>query len=261
MIEAPQQFSILGLPIHLMDDYIGWLTARIQAGIGTHVVTLNAEMSILCETHETLRAIVQQADLTIPDGSGIVFYLRLHGKKIRRTPGIELAESLVKNAGQDDRKERVFFYGGAPGVAESAAQSLREKYGDINIVGTQHGFISGAEIEKLQENLKQLQPQLIFVGLGVPRQELWIAENRSLCPQATWIGVGGSLDVWSGLKSRAPAILADNHLEWLYRLYQEPWRWRRMIALPVFARKAIVYRFTQPSLLSPPLPVNEAPPK
>lgn len=254
MIEAPQQFSVLGLPIHLMDDYVGWLTSRLQTGIGTHVVTLNAEMTMLCESHEKLREIVRQADLTIPDGSGIVFYLRLHGKKIRRIPGIELAESLLQTAGQ---KERVFFYGGAPGVVEAAAEAIKQKYPGVNIVGTQNGFISGVEIEKLQENLKQLQPQLILVGLGVPRQELWIAENRSLCPQATWIGVGGSLDVWSGIKSRAPAILANNHLEWLYRLYQEPWRWRRMIALPIFARKAIAYRLTHSSSLRSPLPVNE----
>ncbi len=245
MVEASQQFSVLGLPIHLMDDYVGWLTSRIQSGIGTHVVTLNAEMTMLCETDETLRAIVQQADLTIPDGSGIVFYLRLHGKKIRRYPGIELAEALLSKAGQDSPKERVFFYGGAPGVAEAAAQAIRKQYKSINIIGTQHGFIDSTETEKLQASLKQLQPQLIFVGLGVPRQELWIAENRFLCPQATWIGVGGSLDIWSGIKFRAPAILANNHLEWLYRLYQEPWRWRRMLALPAFARKAIVYRLTQ----------------
>ncbi|WP_009632616.1 WecB/TagA/CpsF family glycosyltransferase [Synechocystis sp. PCC 7509] len=261
MIETPQQFSILGLPIHLMDDYVGWLYARLQAGIGTHVVTLNAEMTILCETHEALRKIVEQADLTIPDGSGIVFYLQLHGKKIRRCPGIELAEALLKTAGSNGHNQRVFFYGGAPGVAASAAQAIKQKYEGINIVGAQHGFIQGAEIEELKKSLIALQPQLIFVGLGVPRQELWIAQNRSLCPQATWIGIGGSLDIWSGIKSRAPAILANNHLEWLYRLYQEPWRWRRMTALPIFARKAIVYRFTHPSALDEQLPINEAPPK
>ena len=259
MIEAARQFFILGLPIHLMDDYVGWLTSRLQAGIGTHVVTLNAEMTMLCETHETLREVVKQADLIIPDGSGIVFYLRLYGKKIRRLPGIELAEALLKKAGQG--KERVFFYGGAPGVAEAGAQSIRKQYKAINIVGTQHGFISGAEIEELQKSLIALQPQLIFVGLGVPRQELWIAKNRSLCPQATWIGIGGSLDIWSGIKFRAPAIMANNHLEWLYRLYQEPWRWRRMLALPVFVYKAIVHRFTQTNPLSESFPINEAPPK
>jgi N-acetylglucosaminyldiphosphoundecaprenol N-acetyl-beta-D-mannosaminyltransferase len=88
------------------------------------------------------------------------------------------------------------------------------------------------------------------VGLGVPRQELWIAQHRYLCPQAIWIGVGGSFDIWSGTKNRAPAWLGKNNLEWLYRLYQEPWRWRRMLALPEFALKAFVYHFTARGAIS-----------
>jgi N-acetylglucosaminyldiphosphoundecaprenol N-acetyl-beta-D-mannosaminyltransferase len=91
-----------------------------------------------------------------------------------------------------------------------------------------------------KDTLKDLQPRVIFVGLGVPRQELWIAQNRHLCPDSIWIGVGGSFDIWAGTKQRAPAWFCNNHLEWLYRLYQEPWRWRRMMALPQFAVKALL---------------------
>ena len=94
------------------------------------------------------------------------------------------------------------------------------------------------------QTLTQLQPQVIFVGLGVPRQELWIAEHRHLCPHSIWVGVGGSFDIWSGGKTRAPRWLANNNLEWLYRLYQEPWRWQRMLALPEFAFKSLIYRWT-----------------
>ncbi len=255
MVEAPKPYSVLGLPIHLIDDYTLWLKSRLQEGIGTHVVTLNAEMSMLAETHPTLATIIHQADLVIPDGAGVVLYLQMHGKKVNRCPGIELAESLLQSTAQSKAQSpRVFFYGGAPGVAAAAAQAWQDKLPDLNIIGVQHGFIQAAEAEQLQQTLKDLQPQLIFVGLGVPRQELWIAENRALCPQATWIGVGGSFDIWAGIKSRAPGWLANNHLEWLYRLYQEPWRWRRMLALPVFARKAIVYRLTQNSPVTQPLP-------
>lgn len=254
MVEAPKPYSVLGLPIHLLDDYTLWLKSRLQEGIGTHVVTLNAEMSMLAETHPTLATIIHQADLVIPDGAGVVLYLQMHGKKVNRCPGIELAESLLHTAQLEAPRPRVFFYGGAPGVAAAAAQAWQDKLPDLNIVGVQHGFIQAAEAEQLQQTLKDLQPQLIFVGLGVPRQELWIAENRALCPQSTWIGVGGSFDIWAKIKSRAPGWLANNHLEWLYRLYQEPWRWRRMLALPVFARKAIIYRFTQNSPVTQPLP-------
>jgi len=243
MFDAPKPFSVLGLPVHLLDNYGGWLRSRLNQGIGTHVVTLNAEMAMLCERHDTLTGVVHQADLVIPDGAGVVLYLRLQGKRIRRCPGIELAESLLHSSGQLGASWSIFFYGGAPGVAQTAAAIWQQRVPELNVVGTQHGYLSPAEEPKFRQTLTLLQPQLILVGLGVPRQELWIAEHRFLCPQATWIGVGGSFDIWAGVKSRAPAWLANNHLEWLYRLYQEPWRWRRMLALPKFGWKALVHRF------------------
>ncbi len=243
-VVKPKPFSVLGLPVHLLDNYGDWLRSRLHQGIGTHVVTLNAEMTMLCERHNTLAGVIHQADLVIPDGAGIVLYLRLQGKKIRRCPGIELAELLLQSR-QLGASWSVFFYGGAQGVAETAAEFWQQRVPGLKLAGTQHGYPCPAEAEKLRQTLTQLQPQLILVGLGAPRQELWIAQHRVLCPQATWIGVGGSFDIWAGEKSRAPAWLADNHLEWLYRLYQEPWRWRRMLALPKFARKALAHRLTE----------------
>ncbi len=245
MSVASKPFSVLGLPVHLLDDYASWLRSRLNQGKGTHVVTLNAEMAMLCERHDTLTKVLNQAELVIPDGAGVVLYLRLQGKRIQRCPGIELAESLLQSR-QLGASWPVFFYGGAPGVAQTAAAVWQQRVPGLSVAGTQHGYLSSAEEPTLLQTLTQLQPQLILVGLGVPRQELWIAQHRFLCPQATWIGVGGSFDIWAGVKSRAPAWLADNHLEWLYRLYQEPWRWRRMMALPKFAWKALVHRLTKP---------------
>lgn len=240
MSEAAKPFSVLGLPVHLMDDYTGWVRSRIQQGVGTHVVTLNAEMTMQAEHDPALAKVIQQAELIIPDGAGVVLYLSLLcGQQTKRCPGIELAESVLSTS-----QARVFFYGGAPGVADNAAAYWQKQLPNLTIVGTQHGYITPEETEQLKQTLTQLQPQLILVGLGVPRQEFWIAQHRFLCPQSTWIGVGGSFDIWAGVKSRAPVWLADNHLEWLYRLYQEPWRWRRMLALPKFAGKALAYRLT-----------------
>jgi N-acetylglucosaminyldiphosphoundecaprenol N-acetyl-beta-D-mannosaminyltransferase len=183
--------------------------------------------------------------LIIPDGAGVVMYLRwLCWQKVQRCPGIELAETLLQAIGQQQADKSVFFYGGANGVAAKAANYWQQKIPNLNIVGTHSGYHSAEEEQQLLQTLGELQPQVILVGLGVPRQELWIAQNRHLCPQAIWIGVGGSFDIWSGSKNRAPAWLANNNLEWLYRLYKEPWRWRRMLALPHFAVKAFVYRFT-----------------
>ncbi|BCL36917.1 WecB/TagA/CpsF family glycosyltransferase [Nostoc sp. MS1] len=245
MFPTSKVFSVLGIPIHVMSDYPKWLLESLKQEKGAHVVTLNAEMTMQAQQNPSLNKIIQNAELIIPDGAGVVMYLRwLCWQKVQRCPGIELAETLLQVIGQQQPDKTVFFYGGANGVAAKAANYWQQKVPTLNIVGTYSGYHSAEEEEQLLQTLAELQPQVILVGLGVPRQELWIAQNRHLCPQAIWIGVGGSLDIWSGSKNRAPAWLANNNLEWLYRLYKEPWRWRRMLALPQFAVKAFVYRLT-----------------
>jgi N-acetylglucosaminyldiphosphoundecaprenol N-acetyl-beta-D-mannosaminyltransferase len=225
-----QQSSVLGLPIDLMANYDDWVADRLRLGLGTHVVTLNAEMAIAAEQNEGLAAVIRQADLVIPDGAGVVFYLRLRGIKIKRCPGIELAQQAVVAAGKN-----VFLFGGKPGVAQLAA----DRWSAIEFSGVFDGF--GDDSIVLQE-LEKIQPALILVGLGVPKQEFWIQQHRHCCPNSTWIGIGGSFDIWSGTKTRAPGWLANNNLEWLFRLWQEPWRVKRMSALPKFLGKAIYWR-------------------
>jgi len=238
MDRSRPQFSVLGLPVHILDDYAGWLVERLHQRLGSHVVTLNAEMAMQAEQNPALAEVIRSAELVIPDGSGVVLYLRMRGQAAQRYPGIELAESLLQLAGKFPDSEPIFFFGGSPGVTAKAAETWQQKVKGLSIV-SQHGYLSSDEEKELHEILKKMQPKIIFVGLGVPRQEFWIAKNRHLCPQSIWVGVGGSFDIWAGTKDRAPAWFCDNHLEWLYRLYQEPWRWRRMLALPQFALKAL----------------------
>lgn len=235
-----EQASVLGLPIHLSNSYLSWLVDRLELRQGAHVVTLNAEMAMQAEQNEALAATIRKADLVIPDGAGVVLYLRLRGKHVYRCPGIELAEALLRQSTGLPEPCPIFFLGGAPGVAEMAADRLQQHMPGLTIAGIQHGFLSDEDYTRLIQTLQALQPQIILVGLGVPRQEFWITQHRHLCPNAIWIGVGGSFDIWSGSKTRAPAWLRNNHLEWVYRLYQEPWRWRRMLALPKFAWRALL---------------------
>ncbi|NDJ17583.1 WecB/TagA/CpsF family glycosyltransferase [Myxacorys almedinensis A] len=235
----------MGLPVHLLNDYPSWLAHRIQQRLGCHVITLNAEMTMQAEHSPTLAQMIHTAELVIPDGAGIVLYLKLHGRHVDRCPGIELSAELLMRSHQFTPPWSIFFFGGAPGVAEKAAEVWKQKAPGIAIVGVQNGYLTPDDQPAFLERLKVLQPQLIYVGLGVPRQELWIAQHRYMCPNSVWIGVGGSFDVWAGTKARAPKWFCDNHLEWVYRLYQEPWRWRRMSALPKFAWRSLVYRFTK----------------
>lgn len=230
--------EVMGLPVHWQLDYASWLLDRCRRGVGTHVVTLNAEMAMQADCNPALRHIILDADLVIPDGAGVVLYLRLKGHRINRVPGIELAANLLKRL---STKETVFFYGGAPGVASQAAIGWQRQLAGLNIIDTEHGYLSPEEEAVFLARLKSLQPSVILVGMGVPRQESWIHNHHHLCPNSIWIGVGGSFDVWAGVKTRAPEWMGNNHLEWLYRLYKEPWRWRRMLALPQFVWRSLTY--------------------
>ncbi len=239
----PETFSVLGLPIHLVPDYPLWLASQLEQRVGTHVVTLNAEMTMQAAASSSLASVIRQANFVIPDGSGIVLYLQLYGRRVKKCAGIALAESVIRKAAEVPQAT-VFFYGGKPGVAAGAADRWITQLPMLKVAGVADGYGGGVAEQAIIKRLAQLQPSVIFVGLGVPRQELWIAENRHICPNSIWIGVGGSFDIWSGTKDRAPAFFADNHLEWAYRLYQEPWRWKRMLALPQFALKAVGYRLS-----------------
>lgn len=237
-MEELETLSVMGLPVHGGVHYEDWLLTRHAQGIGSHVVTLNAEMAMQADRHPELKAVLRKADLAIPDGAGIVLYFRVKGKRIQRRPGIELAESLLQKLQPD---QTAFFLGAAPEVADKAAHNWQSRHPGLAIAGVQNGYFTPEDLPQIEQRLQQLQPTLILVALGVPRQEFWIRERRHLCPQAIWVGVGGSFDIWAGLKERAPAWFCNNNLEWLYRLYQEPWRWRRMLALPKFAVRALTY--------------------
>jgi N-acetylglucosaminyldiphosphoundecaprenol N-acetyl-beta-D-mannosaminyltransferase len=236
--------SVLGLPVHLLSNYSDWLLDRLQQRQGVHVVTLNAEMAMQAESNGALATIIRKAELVVPDGSGVVLYLQFRGDRVQRCPGIELAEALLQQSATLNQSCPVFFYGGAPGVAQVAADRWQQQVPELTIAGVQHGYVAADEQPLLLQTLKDIQPSIVLVGLGVPRQEFWIAEHRHVCPNAIWIGVGGSFDIWAGTKTRAPGWLRNNHLEWAYRLYQEPWRWRRMLALPKFAWRALIYSFS-----------------
>ena len=239
-----RQLNVLGLPVHIHENYCDWLAQRLQTNQGTHVVTINAEMTMQARKDQNLANVIKQADLVVPDGSGIVLYLRSQGEKIERCPGIELSEQVVQIAAEN--QWQIFLIGGAPKVVETVVSGWRQKWADIKISGMYDGYFDDAIAQQIYEHLQSSQPNLILVGLGVPRQELWIQQYRYLCPNAVWIGVGGSFDIWSGKKTRAPKWFSKNHLEWLYRLYQEPWRWKRMLSLPHF-----VWCVTKESLLRP----------
>ncbi len=238
MPSSLKSFLIVGLPVHLSIDYAGWLIKSLKEHKGVHVVTLNAEMVMLAKQNSMLEKIIKNSQLVIPDGAGIILSLRLNGIYQKRSPGIQLAEILIRALSCEGNRYPIAFYGGKPGIAKKSAEKWLTKLPGANIL-TNHGYLSSREEEEWKNTLLIKQPKLILIGLGVPRQEQWIHENKNLCPESIWIGVGGSFDIWSNNKLRAPLWLQNNNLEWLYRLYQEPWRWKRMLVIPKFMIKVL----------------------
>jgi N-acetylglucosaminyldiphosphoundecaprenol N-acetyl-beta-D-mannosaminyltransferase len=236
--ENPRKYRILGQPVHLSDDYLGWLIYRLEQGIGTHVITMNSEMIMQANQDPQLAAIIQQADLVAADGAGVTIALKLHGIQQQRYAGIDLGAALLKIAGELGADCPVAFYGGKPAVLPKAVDFWRQQLPQFPLVVQRHGYIDPAEQEELLDELQAQQPRIILVALGIPRQEVWINQHRHLCPRSIWLGVGGSFDVWSGTKARAPQFIQKINMEWLFRLAQEPSRWRRIMVLPQFVLAA-----------------------
>lgn len=173
-----------------------------------------------------LALLLSQADLSLPDGKGISIAARLSdGVGLRRITGIDFAESLL--AALAPKNPRVFFYGGRRGVAEKAAQVMRGRYPGL-IISAADGYGQDP-----RERIRLFCPHVVCVGLGVGRQEAWIAENKNDIG-GVFIGVGGTFDVWSGEKKRAPLVFQRAGLEWAYRTLREPRRIKRLLPLPSY---------------------------
>ena len=223
--------TVLDVPVHACGDAFAAALALRRQG-GGQIVTLNAEMTMAARALPDLGAAIAAAQLVIPDGAGVVWALGRQGLRVRRSPGIDLARRLLEHGAAQGW--RVALLGASPPVMERLRRRLAEEIPGLQPVFCAHGYQRPEAWPDLEQQLLDARPDLVLVALGVPRQETWIAGlagRRS----GLWMGVGGSFDVWAGVKKRAPAWMGALQIEWLYRLIQEPSRWRRMLALPAFA--------------------------
>jgi N-acetylglucosaminyldiphosphoundecaprenol N-acetyl-beta-D-mannosaminyltransferase len=225
-----QRTQVLGVPVVACANVFAAALELRQRG-GGQIVTLNAEMTMAARANRELGAAIAAAELVIPDGAGVVWALRRQGIRVRRSPGIELAHQLLEYAAR--HRWRVALVGASPEVMALLAASLPAELPGLDLAFTIHGYQPPEAWPGIEAELQQARPDLVLVALGVPRQETWIQRLHQGQP-GLWMGVGGSFDVWSGTKERAPRWMGRLHIEWLYRLIQEPSRWRRMLALPAF---------------------------
>ena len=223
--------QVLGVQVAVCANVFAAALELKQRG-GGQIVTLNAEMTMAAKADPALGAAIAQADLVIPDGAGVVWALGRQGYRVRRSPGIELARQLLVYAAA--HRWRVALVGASPEVMELLVARLKSEIPDLDLAFAIHGYQNPEQWPGIEQQLQQARPDLVLVALGVPRQETWIQRLHQDQP-GLWMGVGGSFDVWSGTKQRAPHWMGRLQIEWLYRLIQEPSRWRRMLALPAFA--------------------------
>lgn len=239
--------NVLGVLIDsvTMDEAVAQITTFVEEK-GPHlVVTANPEMVMGARSDQLLEEILQRAQLVVADGVGVVWASRMLGKGVpQRVPGIELMESVLAQAAE--LGWRVFLLGGEEGVADKASDAMREAFPGLNIVGTHHGFFGpGDEEETLLQTIKDSNPHVLLIALGVPRQEKWAAAHLAELKIPVAMGVGGSFNVWAGVDKRAPLWVRKIHLEWLYRLIRQPWRIGRVMVLPKFVVLVFVEWFLQ----------------
>lgn len=241
MISIPKA-QLLDYPVHLVTGFqaLDFAQQSIRDEQTLQVVTLNPEMIMQGDQDPALGKILREADLILPDGAGLVWALRQRGHVVNRLPGIEFSDSLLHWAAQSDQP--VAIIGAVDLVLQDAVQNLKQRHPGLRVVYAHHGFFKAGEEEQvIVETCAAQQPKIILVALGVPRQEKWIAQYKHLFNGAVLVGVGGSLDVWSGKTQRAPEIMRQLNLEWLYRITTEPWRIQRIYkTLPLFVVKVLL---------------------
>ena len=230
-----EAFEILGCRLDVLDA--DEAAARIldfaRERAGAQVVTLGTEMVVYAQKDERFRGVLNASALSLCDTAGVLTVARRRGATLReRVTGVELTERLCAAAAKEGLP--VYFLGGAEGVAADAAAILEVRFPGLQIAGTRNGYFADEESPEVVAAIRESGASLLFVGMGSPRQEFWLSEYLPATGCGAGIGVGGSLDVLGGRVERAPFFFRRFGLEWLYRLLQEPQRWRRQLALPQF---------------------------
>lgn len=201
-----------------------------------HIVSLNPENLIICQENKKFKKIIETAQIKIIDGIGVVIAGRLNNLRLKKLTGVDLMSELIKIASKI--RLRILLIGGRPNLAVRLADCYSQKYPKAKFFGDE-GIKDIKKPKKEEEKrifsiVSRFKPHLVFVAFGSPYQELWIDRHQKKFSKMVVMGVGGAFDFLSGDVSRAPSFIQKIGFEWLYRLINQPWRWRRQLRLIKF---------------------------
>ncbi len=231
--EGPPALELFHVRLHpvTMEEALAQAERFIAEGGPHMIVTSDTSAVVRAQEDEELRTIINEADLATVDGQGVVLCARLLNLPIsERVAGVDMMQHLCAVAAR--LGQPIALLGAAPGVAEAAAHKLQELYPGLRVVYTHHGYFTPEEERTIVEQIRCAQPAVLFVAMGIPKQEKWIKAHLQELGVPVCMGVGGSFDVLAGRVPRAPLWMRRCGLEWLYRTIREPRRLPRLAALP-----------------------------
>jgi len=237
--------KILDIPVDsiTMAEAVEKVGTFIRGG-GIHTVfTPNAEIMMAAHRDPELASILTGADMLTADGAGVVLASKILGRALpEKVSGYDLVKKIFETYAKDGI--RCFLFGSKPGVAEAAAETIRNGYPGIVVSGCRNGYFSDKDDTDIVNTINGANADILLVALGAPKQEEWINSYRDRLNCKVCIGVGGTIDVLSGNTKLAPDFFRRNGLEWLYRLCMEPKRAKRMLDLPRFMTRVVISRLT-----------------
>ncbi len=239
--------SVLGLPIQniTMDEAVNEVYGYFAARESRIIVTPNAEILQMISKDDAVRKAMLRADYVVPDGVGVLLAAKRLGTPLReKVAGVELGTNLLKRCAAEGK--RVYFLGAKPGIAAEAKRILEEEMPGIQIVGVRDGYFKPEEEAAIVEEINALDVDMLFVCLGAPKQELWMAKHKADLRIGAMLGLGGTLDVLAKNVKRAPRWMINCKIEWLYRVIKEPKRIGRIAGLPFFLLRVKKYDEVKP---------------
>jgi N-acetylglucosaminyldiphosphoundecaprenol N-acetyl-beta-D-mannosaminyltransferase len=235
------RFTLLGVPVDAMTEAeaVEWVAGAIADGRPRLVISVNPERIMHAGRDPAFAAILRRADLALADGAGVLWAARRLGHPLPgRVAGVDFVKALAaRGAGAG---WRFFFLGGGPGVAEAAGLVLGDTYPGFILAGAQPGSPDPGADAATTAAVRSSRAQILLLAYGAAAEEAWLNRNLERSGAVIGLGVGGAFDFISGRARRAPRWMREHGLEWLHRLGRQPWRWRRMLALPRFVIRVLV---------------------